>query len=958
MTRLFHRQTVITGRKPFPATFRSKMLLYFGLTFAMGLSTVGIASLYGIPFTQYRGEYRLARSEAFRDLGHIADAKKAELSRFVAERQGDVTTFCESPPLCRLVSRVCARLPRGTTAASAQSLRAAVRQSPDYRDLAGHLETIKQTDLVQYDRIRLADATTGMIIASTDERELGLDFSPDPRFRKILEGARNEVVDVLRDPRSGNAYLAIYHAVRSVGRGEDSVTAVFVAYIRPDLFIKTAEIGEQELGKTGDIFLVDQEGTLLTSLKRPLKDGTTPRPLESRIAIKPALLAAEGSEGVIATEGYDGAPVLAAFRHLRLDAETGWGMVLMKDQAEVFAPIHRLVLIFTLGASALCLAVLGLTYAIATGLARPIRELSHAARRVEEGDFSARAQMTGPDEVGVMAASFNAMVQRIQNWHNDLEDEVKARTSELVAVNTRLEREVDERRRAEEAQRASERRFRELLETVHQIAVILDTEGNIVFCNDYLLGLTGWTRDEVLGRNWFDIFIPADASRVKAMFAETLATESLPLHYENPIATKAGTRRTIVWDNTLLRHPDGSLLGTASLGIDVTEHRSTEEQLRHSQKMEAVGQLAGGVAHDFNNLLTVIMGNCELIKRKAGGDDRLHRYVEQILSVSGKAAKLTNSLLAFSRKQLLSIEAIDINECVGEVEALLARVVGEDIEFRLLLCGEQLPVMADRGQLEQVLVNLVANARDAMPGGGKLLIGTRRVTLGRIGTRLHGLEKAGVYGVIQVSDTGCGMDEATRGKIFEPFFTTKDVGKGTGLGLAMVFGTIRQHSGYVDVCSEVGQGTTFRIYLPLIDSETATGIEVSPEPALSGGSETLLLVEDNEEVRQTTAAILENFGYRVIAAADGEEAVARFVANGTAISLVILDMIMPKMNGKELYAALRQIRPDVKALFVSGYAADIIDGKVMLDEELHLLQKPVEVTDLLQKVREMLDQRC
>jgi CheY-like chemotaxis protein len=263
--------------------------------------------------------------------------------------------------------------------------------------------------------------------------------------------------------------------------------------------------------------------------------------------------------------------------------------------------------------------------------------------------------------------------------------------------------------------------------------------------------------------------------------------------------------------------------------------------------------------------------------------------------------------------------------------------------------------MADRDQLEQVLVNLATNARDAMPDGGVLQIETRRADLDMLSARLHGLEKAGAYAVIQVSDTGGGMDEATRGKIFEPFFTTKEVGKGTGLGLAMVFGTIRQHNGYIDVYSEVGTGTVFKIYLPLSHAAPAEQDSSPQEPVTPGGSETVLVVEDDEHVREMTASILAQFGYRVITAADGEEAVARFSENRDSVSLVILDVIMPKMNGKEVYDALRRIRPDTRALFTSGYTADILNRKVMMEEGLHLLQKPVSPGELLRKVRELLD---
>jgi two-component system cell cycle sensor histidine kinase/response regulator CckA len=944
-------------------SLRAKMLAYFGLTFAVGLLAIGMAGLYGIPFTGYRGEYQLRREEALRGLNLLADTRKVELLRQIAERQGDAAAFCESPVMRRLVGRVCAVVRTESGAGRDLSgLRSALRRSGEYRLLAEHLTTIKHVYMVQYERIRLADAATGMVVASTDDNELGMDLSRDPNFITAKGGAQNELIDVRKDPRSGNAYLSLYHSTRAAGSrggGEDEVTAVLILYLKPDLFIRFLETDARDMGKTGDIFLVDQDARLLTALKRPLPDGTIPRPLEFRVNSRPAVLAAEGNEGVMATTDYGGVPVLAAFRHLRLNSEVGWGMVVKKEQAEVFAATRQVMLYLTLIAAFLGLLVAGLSYAIATRLARPIMLLSRTAKRVEEGDFTARSLTEGGDEVGLLSRSFNSMVRRIQNWHAELEAEVRERTAELVTLNLKLSSEIEERVRAEEALRASELRFRELLETVHLVAVILDREGNITFCNDFLCNLTGWSRDEVLGRNWFDTFLPEEArSGVKSMFAESLAAADLPVHYENPIITRSGAWRAIVWDNTLLRDGDGVVVGTASLGIDVTEHRSIEEQLRHAQKMEAIGQLAGGVAHDFNNLLTVIIGNCELIKLKSGEDNPMRRYVEQILYVSGRAARLTQSLLAFSRKQLLSIQAVDANDCVKGVESLLARIIGEDIEFRLGLAQSPLPVMADRGQLEQVLVNLATNARDAMPDGGELLIETRRVDLDVAAARSHGLDRAGSYAVIQVSDSGSGMDEVTRQRMFDPFFTTKEVGKGTGLGLAMVFGTIRQHDGYIDVYSGVGEGTAFKIYLPLIPGDAAGDDLAPPHQAAAGGSETLLVVEDNEEVRRTTASLLASFGYRVIEAADGGEAVARFTEHRDAVNLVIMDVVMPRMNGKEVYDALQKMRSDVRVLFTSGYAADIVGKKVMLDGGLHLLQKPASSAELLSKVREVLDARC
>jgi len=935
------------------------MLVYFGLASALGILAVDLTGLYGIPFTGYLGENGQRRNEAYRDLALLADLRKAELLRMINGRRAEAITFCNSPVMKRLVARTTFLLHtemkdgKGTA-----SLRSRLLRSEEGRLLAGHLSTIMEARGALYEKIDLADAVTGTVIASSSSEQVGVNVSDLPYFSEMRQGVEDENINELRDSRSGTTSLAILHNVRAGDDrqgNEGEVAAILVLYLRPDLFIKSLEAGG-DIGRTGETFLVSTEKVLLTSLKRPLRDGTAPRPLETRIESPASTMAVEGNEGVVATEDYAGVPVLAAFRYLPLNSETALGMVVKQDQAEVFAPIRQLAVFMTLKALFFCLLALGLTYAIATRIARPIKELSRAARRVEEGDLGARAPVEGADEVGLLAESFNSMVQRIQHWHEELEEQVRSRTTDLVEINEALGCEIDERGRAEESLKASERRFRELLETVQMVAVILDPQGNITFCNDFLLRLSGWTREEVLGSNWFDTFIPEEVrENVNAVFSEALATSTVAAHFENPIVTKNGLRRVIIWDNTILKNIDGTLSGVASLGTDVTEQRNMEEQLRHSQKMEAVGQLAGGVAHDFNNLLTAIIGNCELIKMKIGPDTPVSDHLEQILSVSARAASLVHSLLAFSRKQFLKSANVDVNDCVKAVENLLVRVIGEDIDFRLALTETKLPVWADRDQLEQVLVNLATNARDAMPSGGELLIETRRVDLDQLSASAHALDKEGPYAVIQVSDTGSGMDEAVREKIFDPFFTTKEVGKGTGLGLAMAFGTISQHGGVIDVCSEVGSGTVFKIYLPVVH-EAATGEgEAVPEEVWPRGEETVLVVEDNDDVRNVTTMILEAHGYRVIEAVNGEEAIVRFTESRDDVKLVLLDVIMPKMSGKEVYDAIRKIKPNVKALFTSGYTADILSKKVMLEDGLNFLQKPVPPLELLRKVRELLD---
>ncbi len=380
-----------------------------------------------------------------------------------------------------------------------------------------------------------------------------------------------------------------------------------------------------------------------------------------------------------------------------------------------------------------------------------------------------------------------------------------------------------------------------------------------------------------------------------------------------------------------------------------------QEQLRHAHKMEAIGTLAGGIAHDFNNILSVLIGCGGILRMEMREDDPLRSCVDDILSSSEKAAALTRDLLAFSRKQVIRPQPVQLNAVVKTVEKLLLRLIGEDIQLDTNLAEEELTVMADGSQLEQVLLNLATNARDAMPQGGRLVITTSRVDLDAelCRTALGDIEP-GAYAVISLSDTGVGMDEATKARVFEPFFTTKGVGKGTGLGLSMAYGIVKQHRGEIEVHTTPGEGTTFRIYLKLTEASVEVEDGPAPTPRPLGGNETILVAEDDPGVRKLMGRVLTQFGYRVIEAVDGEDAIRKFVENMDAVTLVIVDVVMPRKNGKQASEEMRRMKPDVRVLFSSGYTADIMSQKGILEEGIHFVAKPVAPEVLLSKVREVL----
>ncbi len=491
------------------------------------------------------------------------------------------------------------------------------------------------------------------------------------------------------------------------------------------------------------------------------------------------------------------------------------------------------------------------------------------------------------------------------------------------------------------------------VEQAGEIILLTDAEGTIQYVNPAFEAVTGYRREEVVGKNPRILKSGRHDADFYARMWETITRGDV----WSGRFTNRKKDGTIYHEETTIspiKDESGKIVKFVAVKHDVTHEVALENQLRHAQKMEAIGQLAGGVAHDFNNILTAIIGYASFLQMKMKKDDPLEGYVTNILASSERAADLTQGLLAFSRKQIINPKPVDVNSIVRRIGNLLVRLIGEDVELRTEFSEEDLVVMADSGQVEQVLVNLATNARDAMPGGGVLEIKTEQVALDNEFIKVHGYGTAGRYACITATDTGVGMDRETMEKVFEPFFTRKEVGGGTGLGMAIVYGIIKQHGGYINVESEPGMGSAFKVYLPL----TEMGVTVSEKQVNSMplvGRETILVAEDDGEVRKLIKGVLEKFGYRVVEAVDGADAVRKFNENSGNIDLLVLDVVMPKKNGKEALAELRAARPKVKALFMSGYAADIIYKKGLVDDGFRLLTKPVSPSELLKNVREALD---
>jgi len=535
---------------------------------------------------------------------------------------------------------------------------------------------------------------------------------------------------------------------------------------------------------------------------------------------------------------------------------------------------------------------------------------------------------------------------------------------ELIELRQRvqeLEGGENERTQAIRALQESEERFRQVYDEAPVGYHELDREGRITRVNRTELEMLGYTVEDLLGHPVWEFIVEEEKTR--RVITSKIAGD---VSYQEPLQCtyrrKDGTTLPVLIEDRVNRDEQGQITVIRSMIQDITERKQAEEelqkreeQLRLRQRVEAIGRLAGGVAHDFNNLLMTIKGCSEILLSKLDQQDSRREEVEEICKAAERATSLTRQLLAFGRRQVLQPQVLDLNEIVANINRMLQRLIGEDIQLHTVLDQELWPVKVDPGQIEQVIMNLVVNARDAMPGGGKLTIETANVFLDEDYARRHVSVKPGLWVMLAVTDSGSGMDEETLSHLFEPFFTTKEKGEGTGLGLSTVYGIVKQSGGNIWAYSELGRGTTFKVYLPWAEEAVET-YKPKPVPAAPpGGSETILLVEDEEAVRTMVSKILQNKGYTVLEAHHGNEALRVSQRHRGPIHLVVTDVVMPQMSGRELAERLKRVYPKIRVLFMSGYPDRAIVHHGVLGAGTAFLQKPFALNALEWKVRELLD---
>ncbi len=582
-------------------------------------------------------------------------------------------------------------------------------------------------------------------------------------------------------------------------------------------------------------------------------------------------------------------------------------------------------------------------FIFATGIARRIQHLEEDAHRLAKG-LPVLTVPSGKDEISglerALAETSQLLVsqlEQIQAAQHQLESRVEQRTAELQTAN-------------EELHKANE--VRQAVIQSSPLAIwAVDLEGRVTFWNPAAERIFGWKSAEVIGQPL--PVVPADQQAEYAEWLKKFAAGEKISGVERIRAKNDGTRINVVIWTAPLRDAAGHIIGTIAIDSDITERKVLEEQFRQSQKLEAIGRLAGGVAHDFNNLLTVITGYTEMLSTEVKDRPEWLEYTQEIQYAAGRASALTSQLLAFSRRQISQPRLLDLNEVVTHSLKLLRRVIGEDIEIAMHLEPGLGKIKADPIHIDQVIMNLVVNARDAMGGGGKLTIETANRTLDRDYAGKHIGVEPGPYCMLAISDTGTGMNAATRDRLFEPFFTTKEAGKGTGLGLAIVYGVVKQNGGEIMVYSELGKGTTFKIYLPMIEvPEDFSRLET--QAAGLTGSETILLTEDEESIRKMVHNMLARLGYQVIDAESPDEAIEIARQSPEPIDLLLTDVVMPRRSGFELAEQIREFRPGLKVLYMSGYADNHLAGNSVLDPNTPFVQKPFSASALTQKIREAL----
>ncbi len=925
---------MLTERKPQNWPLRKRLLVFYSLATLCIFAFAETLIILGVPFTEFKGFLASQDQKAIADISAIGDARRGLLEQWVFERRGDLSSIAKDtllkeelqailhPNLFAVESEAAARLER----------------------LRFYLQMIRESHYGVYSRLEIIDAKNGKILISTRPKEEGKDVSQAAYFSKPISLAVEEAVINELDEGGKTSKVIFSRAIHAPTKGfQASINAVLVVHISMDNII--LPLLNPHIGQTGEIVIVDQDARLMAPVRYTTADGLSPQPLAFINPDKPAALAAQGVETVIESSDYRGVQVLAVTRHLRITSELAWGLVVKIDRSEINQPIRHTVIAHCLVLGVALLAGGFLILLITARLTAPFADLSRAAASLASGNFSVRTVSEGCSELQDLSLAFNSMATRLEHWNKDMESEVAKRTKDLAVANDFL--------------LESNAKFFSLVANVPGLIAYLNPENlQYEFVNDAYEKTFGIPREKIMGSHLREILGEENFQITLPYLTEVKHGKSITC--EITLAQPSGDR-WIEENYSPVLDTEGNVTSIVVLSLDITERKQAEEekaklqdQLNQAQKMESVGRLAGGVAHDFNNMLSVILGHAEMAMEGMDANLPLFADLEEIRKAAARSADITRQLLAFARKQTVAPQVIDLNETVAGMLKMLRRLIGEDIDLIWHPGSGLWPIKIDPSQVDQIMANFCVNARDAIPGVGKVTVATDNIFMNEQ-FAVDGSDFApGEFVRLTVSDSGHGMDPETLSHIFEPFFTTKGVGDGTGLGLATIYGAVRQNNGFIKAASEPGVGTTFMVYLP---RHTGSAVELHTEKTVEPvqrGNETILLAEDEPTILQMTTTMLERLGYTVLVACTPAEAIRYCEEPGRKIHLLLTDVVMPEMNGSDLAKRLLMIQPDMKSLFMSGYTSDIIAKQGILADGLSFLPKPFSQRELAAKVRQAL----
>ncbi len=939
--------------KRFFSSLRSKMLLCFGLLFTLSVTAMLAVQIYGLPYSSFKGIYNQEQAQVFHNLNLLTDLIKERLEEWLKERKGNTKALSENRYFISSVISVQSLIQEyNSRDINDDELWSILKTDKAYQTM------LEQADLIRsaypcYETIRIADGRSGTIIFSTRPSELGSSVKGSDDFISAVS-SREISITINQSLGQREYHLDITKSInaRTTLKKEGHHTiAVLEMSINLEDFIKPLLHTGKELGKTGEALLINQDVKILTSLKHPLPDGSIAKVLEHRITAKPAILAARGEEGIIIANDYRGIPSLAAYRHIRVTSESGWGLVVKNYQAEVFAPIRNNLISLSIIALVSIAIIIIIASFFANTLSRPIRFLGHIARQVETGNFSARAHTSTTGEIGALAKTFNSMVERIQNWHQDLEQEVKTQTTELDKANQKLKLEITERKQAEKEVKEAKDSFEDIFRTSVDGILVCNVVGVISKVNRALEKMLGYSSDELIGKYPVELS-PSDLEEYEhgVKYVTRLFEEGAVVGEEFNWLKKDGSMINIELNASLLKDKEGNNLGSLSSIRDITERKEMEHKLLQSEKLKSLGELAGGVAHDFNNCLAAILGRAQLLRivfdspegeqEKRKSIKELKEGLDVIEQASRDGAETVRRIQEFARRRDddKHFTTVDLNEIIDNAldftqtrwkDAAESRGVKINIQKELSI----LPTtVGSASELREVFTNLINNAVDAMPQGGDIKIKTF---------------KEDIYIIVNVEDTGVGVPKHIRDKIFDPFFTTKGV-QATGLGMSVSYGIISRHRGTISLDSIEGRGTAFTIKLPIsekvVEEEKVKHFKGEEKKAR------IMVIEDEEKVRNLLSAILKNGGHEVRVVSDGNQGIEMFEKG--EFDLVFTDLGMPGMSGWQVAEKVKSINGRVPVILITGWdikkeAAENENNYVDL-----IIHKPFEMEQVLNIVQE------